>query len=150
MDMSEAGLKKLVVREGVRLRAYKDLGGVWTICAGHTSAAGPPRVYPGMRATMDQCTAMLKHDVSKFEDCVERAITVPMKQHEFDALVSLAYNIGCSAFAKSSVTRYLNRGDRRTAADRFLLWNKVKGRVVGGLVNRRKSERDQFLGKEKF
>ena len=71
MDMSPEGLKKLIEREGMKLKAYRDLGKVWTICAGHTSAAGPPRVYPGMTATKAECMAMLKHDVSKFEDCVE-------------------------------------------------------------------------------
>jgi lysozyme len=146
MDMSAAGLKKLIEREGMKLHAYRDIGKVWTICAGHTSAAGPPRVYPGMVATKAECMAMLKHDVSKFEDCVEMALKVPVEQHEFDALVSFAYNVGCAAMRSSSVLRYLNRGDRRTAADRFLLWNKVKGRPIKGLTNRRKSEREQFLG----
>ena len=146
MDMSPAGLTKLIHREGIRYQAYKDIAGIWTICAGHTSAAGPPRVYPGMTATLDQCMNMLRHDISGFEDCVENAVKVPLQQHEFDALVSLVYNIGCAAFRKSSTLRYLNKGDRKQAADRILLWNKVKGKTVRGLVNRRASERDQFLG----
>ena len=69
-----------------------------------------------------------------------------MTQDQFDACVSLAYNIGCSAFRKSSVARHMNRKNERQAADSFLLWNKVKGRPIKGLTNRRKSEREQFLG----
>jgi lysozyme len=146
MDMSSEGVTKLIAREGCKLKAYKDLGGVWTICVGHTSMAGPPRVKPGMTATMDQCKTMLKHDLNGYEDCVENCISVPMSQHEFDALVSLCYNIGCTAFKRSSVVRHLNKGDRNSAAHAFLLWNKVKGRAVRGLTNRRQSEREQFLG----
>jgi lysozyme len=146
MDMSLDGLQRLMKREGMKLKAYRDSGGVLTICVGHTSAAGPPRVKPGMTCTKDECLQILRHDVSKFEDCVESAVRVPMEQHEFDALVSLAFNIGCSAFHKSSALRYLNKGDRREAANRMLLWNKVKGKTVKGLTTRRQSEREQFLG----
>ena len=147
MDMSPDGLKRLIEREGMRLKAYRDTGGVWTICVGHTSAAGPPMVRPGMTATVEECTAILRKDVAKVENCVETIIRVPMAQHEFDAMVSLAYNIGCSAFRRSSVARHLNAGNRARAAGSFLLWNKDNGRVVKGLTNRRRSEMDQFLGK---
>lgn len=145
MDTSPDGIKQLIQREACKLKAYKDTGGVWTICVGHTSMAGPPKVTPGMTATLAQCTAILKHDLSGFEDAVEQAVKVPMTQQQFDALVSLCFNIGPAAFRKSSVVKYLNQGDAATAADKFLLWNKVKGRVVRGLVNRRNGERDQFL-----
>lgn len=151
MDMSSDGLAELVKSEGMKFNAYKDVAGIWTICAGHTSAAGPPRVYPGMTANLDQCMDMLKHDVSKFEDAVELAVKRPMTQNQFDALVSLCYNIGPAAFRKSSVLRHFNKGDTLRAADSFRLWNKarVKGKlkVVKGLVNRRERERDLFLGR---
>ena len=147
MDTSPEGIKKLMDREGVRLKAYRDSGGIWTICVGHTSAAGPPKVKSGMTLSLDQCRAILKHDLSAVEDCVETAVKVPMSQHQFDALVSLVFNIGCGAFRKSSVLRYLNKGDRVTAADKILLWNKVGRKTIKGLVNRRRDEREQFLGR---
>lgn len=147
MDMSANGLTRLVEREGMRRVAYKDIAGVWTICAGHTSAAGPPKVKAGMTKTLEECRAILKADVKKFEDCVDQAIDVPMKQHEFDALVSLAYNIGCGAFRRSTVAREMNNGNRDKAGNAFRMWNKAGGRVVKGLINRRESERNQFLGK---
>jgi lysozyme len=151
MDMSPEGLAELIKHEGMKFNAYKDIAGVWTICVGHTSAAGPPKVRPGMTATLDQCMEMLKHDVSKYEDAVELAVKKPMTQHQFDAMVSLCYNIGPAAFRKSSVLRHFNAGDTLRAADSFLLWNKArvggKLKVVRGLVNRRERERDMFLGR---
>jgi lysozyme len=146
MDTSPDGIKRIIQREGCKLKAYKDSGGVLTICVGHTSAAGPPKVRPGMTATPAECKAMLEHDLSAFEDVVERAVKVPVSQNEFDALVSLCYNIGPAAFRRSSVVRHLNKGYRAAAADAFLMWVKVKGKTIRGLVNRRHGERDQFLG----
>ena len=147
MDTSPQGIKKIIEREGVRLNAYRDSGGVWTICVGHTSRAGPPKVVPGMTCTPEQCKKILQHDLVMFEDAVETIVKVPMSQHEFDALVSLCYNIGPAAFRKSSVVRYLNKGDREAAADAFLLWNKVRKKTVRGLTVRRQAEREQFLGR---
>jgi lysozyme len=147
MEMSEEGLTRLVEREGMRRNAYRDVAGIWTICVGHTSAAGPPKVTPGMKCTLAECRKILMNDVRKFEKCVEDAITVPMKQHQFDAMVSLAYNIGCGAFKKSTVAREMNAGHETHAADAFRMWKKAGGKVVAGLVNRRESERNQFNGK---
>ena len=147
MDTSPDGIKKIMDREGVKLKSYRDSGGIWTICVGHTSQAGPPKVRQGMALSRDECQAILRHDLSAVEDCVERSVKTLMTQNQFDALVSLVFNIGCGAFRKSSVLRHFNRGDRQRAADSFLLWNKVRGRVVNGLVNRRRAEREQFLGR---
>ena len=147
MEMSEDGLTRLVEREGLRRSAYRDVAGIWTICCGHTSMAGPPKVRPGMKCTLAECRQILMNDVEKFEDCVERAITEPMTQHQFDAFVSLAFNIGCHAFRRSTVVREFNRGNQTKSADAFRMWKKAGGRVVQGLVNRRESERNQFNGK---
>ena len=72
-------------------------------------------------------------------------MTVPLHQHEYDAFLSLAYNIGPGAFAKSSALRKFNEGDKRGAADAILLWNKAGGRVLAGLTRRREAERALFL-----
>ena len=147
MNMSADGLTRLVEREGMRRRAYRDSVGIWTICVGHTSAAGLPTVKAGMVRTLGECRAILQKDVRKFEACVEKTIHVPMRQHQFDAMVSLAFNIGCSAFAKSSVAREFNKGNLEKAGDAFRMWKKAGGRVVQGLINRRESERNQFFGR---
>lgn len=146
MDISSKGLELLMAREGVRTRAYRDSVGVLTIGVGHTSMAGAPKVRLGMVITLDEAMSILRHDVVKYEDVVERHVKVRMTQYEFDALVSLCFNIGEGNFRKSSVVRFMNAGDKRTAANRFLAWNKAGGRVLKGLVTRRNSERAQFLG----
>ncbi len=144
--VSAAGRAAIAQREGNKLTAYKDSVGVWTIGVGHTSAAGPPQVAAGMRITAAESDAILSRDLGIFEQAVRQAVKVPIEQHEFDALTSLAFNIGSGAFASSTLLRKLNAGDRSGAADQFLVWNKAKGKVLAGLTNRRKSERAQFLG----
>ena len=112
--------------EGLRTDAYQDSVGVWTIGVGHTSRAGPPTVQPGMHITREQALSILAADLARFERWVLGAVHVTVASYEFDALVSLC-------------------GDRRGAADAFLMWTRAGGRVLQGLVNRRNSERDLFL-----
>lgn len=145
MKTSPAGRKAIAQREGVRLKAYRCSAGVLTIGAGHTSMAGAPRVTEGMTITRAECDEILSRDLAKFESAVLRAVKVRLSQNEFDALVSLAFNIGGSAFAKSSAVRKLNAGDRLGAANALLAWNKVGRNVAPGLVTRRQAERKQFL-----
>lgn len=145
MQTSAAGRKAITQREGNKLTAYKDSVGIWTIGVGHTSAAGAPKVTQGLKITAAQSDEILSRDLKLFEAAVFKAVKVPLSQNEFDALVSLAFNIGGKAFAGSSVVKKLNAGDRKGAADAILLWNKACGRIVKGLVSRRKDERTQFL-----
>jgi lysozyme len=145
MITSPAGRKAITEREGNKLTAYQDGGGVWTIGVGHTSAAGEPTVTKGMKITAAQSDEILSRDLKDVEKAVLKGLKVPVTQNQFDALVSLAFNIGNTAFAKSTLLKKLNAGDRAGAADQFLVWNKDNGKVVQGLVNRRRSERLQFL-----
>lgn len=148
MQTSSAGRAAIMQREGVVLTAYPDPatgGEPWTIGVGHTSAAGPSKVTKGMKITRAEADQILSRDLRTFEAAVNSAVRVPLSQNEFDALVSLAFNIGSGAFKKSTLVRKLNAGDRKGAADQFLVWNKAGGKVLKGLVNRRKSERLQFL-----
>lgn len=146
MTVSLAGRLAISNREGVRLKAYQDSVNIWTIGVGHTSAAGPPRVMPDLTITSAECDEILTRDLAKFEAAVLDAVKVPLAQHEFDALVSLAFNIGGGAFAKSTLVKRLNAGDRQGAADAFLMWDKAGGKTLKGLTTRRKAERLQFLG----
>lgn len=147
MKTTDKGRKLIQQREGVKLTAYRDSVGILTIGVGHTSAAGPPTVAPGMKITAAQADAILSQDLAKFEAVVDKAVTVPMADHEFDALVSLAFNIGGGAFSGSTLVRRLNAGDKAGAAAAFLSWTRAAGKVLPGLVNRRNSERQQFLTK---
>ena len=76
---------------------------------------------------------------------VNNAVTVPLSQNQFDALVSLAYNIGTNAFSKSTLVKKLNANDNRAAADQFDVWVNAGGKRMQGLVNRRAKEKALFL-----
>lgn len=140
METSAAGLHALEAREGVRLVAYKDTVGVWTIGVGHTSMAGLPKVTPTLKITHDECDEIFARDIVKYEATVNSAVKVKITQTEFDALVSLCFNIGQGAFAKSSVVKRLNAGDRAGAAKAFMLWCKPKE-----IIGRRTGEMRQFM-----
>ncbi len=144
---SEAGQKFLSVWEGVVLTAYADPGTggkPWTIGIGHTSSAGAPVVVKGMTITRAQAFEILARDLQVFEAIVRERVKVLISQQQFDALVSLCFNIGGTAFAGSSVVRHLNAGRYLDAAAAFEMWNKAGGRVMSGLVRRREAERALF------
>ncbi|RVE97498.1 lysozyme [Sinorhizobium meliloti] len=145
MKTSAAGRAAIKQREGVVLSAYKDSVNVLTIGVGHTSAAGAPTVYKGMKITAAQADEILSRDLAIFEKGVSHAVKVPLSQNEFDALVSFAFNVGVGAFQRSTLLKELNKGNRYGAANELLRWNKAGGRVLKGLTSRRKAERDQFL-----
>lgn len=147
MKTSAAGRKAITEREGLRLKAYRDSANILTIGVGHTSAAGPPTVMPGMTITAALADQILTRDLSIFEKAVNASVTVPLNQNEFDALVSFAFNIGAGAFQKSTLLKELNKGNRYGAANELLRWDKAGGKKLKGLTNRRMAERDQFLGK---
>ena len=148
MKTSAAGRKAISAKEGVRLVAYPDpatKGEPFTIGVGHTSAAGPPKVYKGMTITAQECDEILSRDLATFERAVEKAVKVPLNQNQFDALVSFTFNVGAGNLQKSTLLKRLNQGDYRGAADQFPVWNKAAGKVMKGLVTRRADERALFL-----
>lgn len=149
MKTSSAGIALIKRWEGCRLRAYRCSAGVLTIGYGHTSAAGSPRVYEGMTITQAEADAILVRDLVKYETAVDRALVREPSQPQFDACVSLCFNIGPGAFSGSSVARHFNAGNIVRAADAFLLWNKAGGRVLPGLEARRQDERKLFLSPAK-
>lgn len=139
MKMSEQGRNALMAREGCILHAYEDSVDVLTIGVGHTAAAGSPVPQPGMKITQKEAEDILARDLVKFENYINDAVHVPLAQNEFDALVSVCFNVG-PKFAQSTAVKLLNKGDRKGAADAILWWNKPPE-----IVNRRKSEQRQFL-----
>lgn len=144
MKIGTAGLDLIKSFEGLRLKAYRDSVGVWTIGWGHTSTA-----RPGMQITEEHAEELLRADLADAERAVTRQITVPLTQNQFDALVSFTFNLGSGALSKSTLRRLLNAEDYKGAADQFPRWN--KGRVNGalvvlkGLTRRRVAERKLFL-----
>lgn len=125
--------------EGLRLIAYQDTGGVWTIGYGHTR-----NVHKGMKISIAQAEEWLREELESFAEQVADLITVVVNPNQFGACVSLAYNIGITAFKKSTLLRKLNMGDFDAAADEFSRWIYDNGKVIQGLKNRRKDEQALF------
>ena len=127
--------------EGLRLEAYKCSADVWTIGYGTTGRAGvgiDPKA--GMVITEAEAEYYLEKAMADFAAKIRGSITAPINENEFGAFVSLAYNIGPSGFKKSSALRHFNAGDKDRAAVSIHLWNKAGGKVLAGLVRRRKAE----------
>lgn len=138
MKIGQRGLALIKQYEGCRLKAYKCPAGVWTIGYGSTG----PHVGAGKVITQAEAEALLRQDLVRFERAVAQADSAT--QNQFDAMVSLAFNIGIGAFQKSSVLRKHNAGDHAGAKASFALWNKAGGRVLSGLVTRRAAEADLY------
>jgi lysozyme len=142
--MSKQLIKKW---EGCRLSAYKCAAGVWTIGYGHTKS-----VKAGDKWTQQQADDALDTEVNALRETLFKLAPALRDEpaHRVDACVSLAYNIGATAFANSSVCRFIKAKRYQDAADAFLLWNKArvngKLKVVDGLTNRRHDERRLFMG----
>jgi lysozyme len=137
----------IAIFEGKKLKAYKDQGGVWTIGFGSTYNIDEKRpVREG--DTIDEATAIrwLNTIAGDLQNQIKKVITVSVNQNQLDSLTSLAYNIGLSAFKKSTLLKRLNANyPKRAVADEFLRWNKVKGIINQGLSNRRSKEMELFL-----
>lgn len=140
LHLSAAGLAMLKTFEGFRKEAYRDVGGKMTIGYGHLIRRGELLET----ITEQKAEALLREDVSSAEAVVKRYVQVPLKQAQFDALVSLTYNIGEEHFRTSTLLRRLNNGDLNDAAEEFLRWKHVDGEVVEGLLKRRQQERTLF------
>ena len=142
MTTSPNGRKFIEDMEGVRLKAYQDGGGVWTIGYGHILG-----VKSGDICSFDQADQWLTADLAVAETAVgnPNIVTHPLTQNQFDALISFTFNLGVGAFEHSTLLRLLNGGDVNGAANQFLLWIHIKGVVNPGLLNRRTAERALFL-----
>lgn len=141
MKISQTGLDLIKSFEGLKLKAYQDVVGVWTVGFGSTG----PHVKPGMVITAKQAEDLLRDDVSRFEACVSKQVTVALSQNQFDALVSFAFNLGCGNLGSSTLLKKLNAKDYAGAAAEFPKWNRAGGKVLAGLTRRREAEKALFL-----
>jgi lysozyme len=161
MKVSPELIKLLKHHEGVRLRPYQCPAMLWSIAIGHVIDPSHIAVKyadrknlpipPGWdrQLSMGEVDAILAQDLSRFERGVARLCPgATSHQGQFDALVSLAFNIGLGNVQRSSVRMRYNRGDIEGAADAFLMWTKAAGRVLPGLVKRRNDERALFLSSQ--
>lgn len=133
--------------EGLRLRAYQDTGNIWTI--GYGTTINPETGLPikkGDVITKEKALAWLRINTAALETQIKKLVKVPINANQLTALTSLAYNIGMGAFSRSTLLRLLNNGtEKNLVAAQFIRWNKVKGKEVPGLTNRRKLEAELFL-----
>ena len=144
-SISEAGVDLIKHFEGLRLTAYQDSVGVWTVGWGSTG----DHVKPYMKITEAQAEQLLKDDLVRFEKCVNEYVKVPINQNEFDALCSFSFNLGCNALAGSTLLRKLNAGNpKEEVADEFERWVKAGDQTLPGLVRRREAEALLFEGKD--
>ena len=133
--MTPLGLAALKSREGVRLKAYLDSVGVPTIGYGHTKG-----VKLGQVVTQAQADAFFLEDLASHALPILSCIKLPVADHERDALISIAFNIGVGGFRGSTFLRLLNNGDRKGCATAIMMWKKPEE-----IISRRTAERDQFL-----
>ncbi len=147
MKTSQVGIELISSFEDTKLQAYDDGVGVWTIGIGTTIYPNGNKVKKGDKCTLEQAKEYFAHDLKRFEASINNLVKVPLSQNQFDALVSLTYNIGQTAFGNSTLLKKLNAKDYQGAADQFLRWNKGGGKVMKGLVRRREAERALFLKK---
>ncbi len=123
MKTSQRGINDLVLSEGLRVSAYKDTKGVWTIGVGHTSTAGPPAVHPGLTLTRREALDIFAKDLTRFEKRVSAKLgEVP--QHVFDGAVSFDFNTG--SIDKATWVNLYKLGKFDQARQHFMYWNQPK------------------------
>ncbi len=156
--MSAAAIKTIKCHEGVKTRPYQCPALIWSVGVGHVIDPSHAAVkYEERRSlsipdgwdrtlTMGEVDAILAQDLGRFERGVARLCPAALgHQGRFDALVSFAFNVGLGSLQRSGLRMKTNRGDFEEAADEFLKWTKAGGRVLPGLVKRRRDERALYM-----
>ncbi len=147
MKLTEKGINLIKEFEGLRLTAYRDSVGVWTIGYGNTFYEDGTTVKQGDKITQERADYLFRSIVDKFADQVRNSLTnhERVSDAQFSAMVSLAYNIGIGAFKGSTLLRKVNANPCDPAIpDEFPRWNKAGGKVLAGLTRRRKAEAELY------
>lgn len=139
MRLSPEGEAFIKGFETLRLKAYDDGVGVWTIGWGHTK-----NVKPGDTCTEEQAQQWFLEDLEPAEEAIDDFVDVVLTQGQHDALVSFVFNCGVGAFKSSTLLKLLNAKDFDAARGQFGRWNKGGGRVLDGLTKRRAAEAAMF------
>ena len=157
MITSEKGIQLIKHFEGCHLKPYLCPALLWTVGYGHVLYPEQNRLPLAQRKSYNlkiehfrnweqsEVDALLKQDLQRFERGVLRYITVPLKQNEFDALVSFSFNLGLGTLQRSSIRSKLNRGDKEGAIDTLLKYCRAGGKILRGLERRRAAEADLFF-----
>ena len=146
MNVSEQGLKLIRHHEGVRNRPYRCPAGLWTVGVGHLIGDGKslPAEWNRVFST-EEIDGLLKRDLRRFELGVHKMLpNMPLRQHEFDALVSFCFNLGLGCFQRSTVRQALLRGDKTQAMASLIKYCRAGGKILKGLQTRRLDEKALF------
>jgi lysozyme len=143
MKISEEGISLIKKFEGCKLEAYLDAVDVPTIAYGRTKD-----VKIGDICTQQQAEDWLEEELVEYAGYVEKAVTVPLEQNQFDALVSWTYNLGPSNLNRSTALKLLNMSEYDGVPAQLKRWNKAGGKVLDGLVRRREAEAEMFKGND--
>ena len=149
MNVSKAGIALIKHHEGVRNRPYKCPAGLWTVGVGHLIGDGKslPADY-NRTFTTEEIDGLLKSDLRRFELGISKMLpNVPLRQCEFDCLVSFAFNLGLGTFQRSTLRQALLRGDKTQAMESLVKYCRAGGKILKGLQTRRLDERALFEGK---
>ena len=163
MKASKALFDMLKHHEGVRQKPYQCPANLWTIGVGSLLYPEQARIPPtaeGMAKrkawplnpqdnrtwSMQEVDALLAKDVVRFERGLDKFLPIPLKQNEYDAILSFCFNLGLGTFQRSTIRQALLRGDKKTAIESLLKYNKAGGKVLKGLDTRRKDEAALFRG----
>jgi len=148
VKVSDKLIKLLRHHEGVRNKPYQCPAKLWTVGIGHLIGDGKTLPLEWNKTfTNEEIDAILKRDLNRFELGVHKMLpNVPLRQHEFDALVSFCFNLGLGCFQRSTIRQALLRGDKEAAMESLVKYCKAGGKILKGLQNRRLDERKLFLG----
>jgi len=157
MNVSDKAIKMIVHHEGLRLKPYRCPAKLWTIGVGHVLYPEQGKLSINERDgfalkqednrtfTQEEVSNILKADLKRFEQEVDRFITTQLSQGMFDALVSFSFNVGLGTLQRSTLRQKLNRGDKEGAAEELLKYCMAGGKILKGLQNRRLDEKALFL-----
>ena len=149
MNVSKAGIALIKHHEGVRSRPYRCPANLWTVGVGHLIGDGKSLPDTWNRTfTETEIDGILKSDLRRFELGVHKMLpNVPLRQHEFDALVSFCFNLGLGCFQRSTLRQALLRGNKKAAMESLVKYCRAGGKILRGLQTRRLDEKALFEGK---
>ena len=149
MNVSDRGIQLIKHHEGVRNRPYRDCIGLWTVGVGHLIGDGKSLPESWNKTfTTEEIDALLRTDLRRFELGISKMLpNVPLRQCEFDCLVSFAFNVGLGTFQRSTLRQALLRGNKTQAMESLVKYCKAGGKIVKGLQTRRLDEKALFESK---
>ena len=149
MNVSKAAIALIKHHEGVRSRPYRCPANLWTVGVGHLIGDGKHLPDSWNRTfSQEEIDGILKSDLRRFELGVHKMLpNVPLRQHEFDAIISFCFNLGLGCFQRSTLRQALLRGDKKAAMESLVKYCRAGGKILRGLQIRRLDEKALFEGR---